>query len=739
MIHRAAPVSTLAALLPPLQPRLQVRRGPPSRALLAALLSGTLLMACEPAQQSAVKAPSQAAASASVVTDAATEAVTDITAETAVWQELERLEREGVLHPRLSEQALRDLQARTPPGSLLRVELLALRGSLSAEMRDQALTNSILTDLQDWPGQANRSAAQLAHDLVRGIVLMRSGERLKASKALATLTQAGASSMPPPLLFRSHLLLAAVQADLGHFDTAIASAHAALKLADQSGQSWRRAEALSRLVNIYVDADQLERAVATSAEALAEALRDPSPMLMFNVYTTRGIAYAELGDRAVAEQAKQQALNFARLAGADALASLALGNYADFHLKQGNFAQALKLSQEGLALARTAQHTESELLARHNAGIAKIGLNRVAEGKREVKQAIALEQQRGAGTSVALGWQELGIALERAGDLSGAVEALHSYRQLIDKALRDDTRKAVLEAQENYDDERRAKETELLNSDSRLKTEQLRAHDLQLKLWAALAGCIVLLVTLLGLAYQRIRKTNQALAHSNAALKVQGERDPLTGLANRRHFQAAIKRLADKGRFNGTVFLIDIDHFKRINDVHGHAAGDSVLVEVAQRLRATLREEDLVVRWGGEEFLIVVAARHASSGAGPAVANEVTLAGTLAQRLLDQIARPAIAHGRGQLTVTASIGFASFPLAPHELVVNWERAIDLVDTAMYLAKAHGRNRAYGIESVAAQDETGLQTLAASMEAAWLDGSIKLLALHGPVADEVAGA
>jgi diguanylate cyclase (GGDEF)-like protein len=735
LIHRVASVSTLAALLPLLQPRLQVRRGRPSRVLLAALLSGSLLSACEPAvqpaQRSAVKTPAQAAIGANPAADAIAEA--------ALWQELERLEREGVLHPKLTEQALHDLQARTPPGSLLRVELLALRGNLSAEMRDQALTDSILKDLDDWPGEANRSVAKLVHELVRGLILRRAGERLKASKALETLRQANASAMPPPLLFRSHLFLAALQADLGQFDTAIASAHAALKLADQSGQSWRRAEALSRLVNIYVEAEQLDRAVQTSAEALTEALRDPSPMLMFNVYTARGIAYAELGDRVIAEQAKREALNYARLASADALAALALGNYADFHLKQGNFAQALKLAQEGLALARTTQDTESELLARHNAGIAKIGLSRVEEGRREVKQVISLEEQRGAGTSVSLGWQELGSALERAGDMSGAVEALHSYRQLIDQALREDTRKAVLEAQENYDDERRAKDAALLNSDSRLKTEQLRAHDLQLKLWAALTGCIVLLAALLGLAYQRIRKTNRALAHSNAALKVQGERDPLTGLANRRHFQAAIKRLADKGKFNGTVFLIDIDHFKRINDVHGHAAGDSVLVEVAQRLRATLREEDLVVRWGGEEFLIVVAARNASSGAGPEAASEVASAGPLAQRLLDQITRPAIAHGRERLTVTASIGFASFPLAPHELVVNWERAIDLVDTAMYLAKAHGRNRAYGIESVAAQDEAGLQTLAASIEAAWLDGSIKLLALHGPVADEVAGA
>jgi diguanylate cyclase (GGDEF)-like protein len=235
----------------------------------------------------------------------------------------------------------------------------------------------------------------------------------------------------------------------------------------------------------------------------------------------------------------------------------------------------------------------------------------------------------------------------------------------------------------------------------------------------AVGACVVLLGVLLTLAYQRIRVSNQALARSNADLRRQGERDPLTGLANRRHFQTAIKRLAEQGKLQGTVFLIDIDHFKRINDVHGHAAGDAVLVEVAQRLRATLREDDLVVRWGGEEFLIVVDER------------QVATAAALAQRLLDQIALMPVSYGAQQIHVSGSIGFASFPLAPHALSVNWERAIDLVDTVMYMAKAHGRNRAFGIEAMEAEDEAGLADLAGRMEAAWHEGRVKLQALHGP--------
>ena len=100
---------------------------------------------------------------------------------------------------------------------------------------------------------------------------------------------------------------------------------------------------------------------------------------------------------------------------------------------------------------------------------------------------------------------------------------------------------------------------------------------------------------------RRVRAGNRQLAQANAQLAQLSESDALTGLANRRGFQAAMQAAP---RIEGSMMLVDIDHFKRINDRWGHAAGDVVLVEVARRLRAALRDEDLIVRWGGEEFLL---------------------------------------------------------------------------------------------------------------------------------------
>ncbi|MBT9491889.1 MAG: GGDEF domain-containing protein [Paucibacter sp.] len=421
------------------------------------------------------------------------------------------------------------------------------------------------------------------------------------------------------------------------------------------------------------------------------------------------------------------ALDYARQTGSPTMLALALGNAADSQLRKGDFQKARALSEEALAMALATEDLNSETLARLNIGMAKIGLKLIEEGKREAIAAIGVDEAQGQLAQAADGWLELAKQLERFGDLPGAVLAYHHYRGLSDRVLRDGSRKAVLETQARFDNEIQAKQIEALNQNNQLKAEQVRTGDLRLKLWAALGACVVLSGILMALAYQRIRKTNQALALSNAALKSQGERDPLTGLANRRHFQSAIKRLADQGKFMGSVFLIDIDHFKRINDGFGHAAGDMVLVELAARLRAVVRDEDLVVRWGGEEFLIVVDGR------------QVAPAALLAQRLLDSIAQSPVHYGEVKIAVTASIGFANFPLAPHGVALTWERAIGLVDVVMYMAKAHGRNRAFGIASMDAKDAAEVQFLADRLEVAWRDGRVSLQALQGSLKAEEGGA
>ncbi|MBI3346606.1 MAG: GGDEF domain-containing protein, partial [Burkholderiales bacterium] len=486
------------------------------------------------------------------------------------------------------------------------------------------------------------------------------------------------------------------------------------------GQPWRVALTLVDLAFTTSRADTPARARQIAAQALAEAQKDPDPMTLNQAYTMRGIVHADDSDTTITLQANSDALEQAALAGADSVRALGLANFADYHLRQGHPARALELAEQALPLARATRNVSAESVARSNIGLAKIAMGRVAEGRDDVRAAITLDEQQGALAYASDGWKELAGYLERAGDLAGATAAYREHRRMVDRVLRDETRKLLLEAQERQDAEQRARDIELLNRDNALKAEQVHQRNLALALWAALGGCVVVSLGLLYQAFRRVRRTNEQLAHSNASLKRHSETDPLTGLANRRHFQAAIKSLSSGEGLSASVFLIDVDHFKRINDSFGHAAGDVVLIEIARRLREAVRDDDLIVRWGGEEFLIVARTR------------EGMFAPQLAQRLLDLIGGRSVPYEGRSIHVTASIGFVSLPVPPHGLRLSWERAIDLVDTVMYLAKSHGRNKAYGVERIHAEDAIAAAQLTARLEAAWSEGRVSLMALSGPV-------
>jgi diguanylate cyclase (GGDEF)-like protein len=133
------------------------------------------------------------------------------------------------------------------------------------------------------------------------------------------------------------------------------------------------------------------------------------------------------------------------------------------------------------------------------------------------------------------------------------------------------------------------------------------------------------------------------------------------------------------------LIVVDIDEFKQVNDLYGHAAGDHVLEGVAELIRAQLREGDLGVRWGGEEFLIVAQ-----------VADEDE-ALHCAERLRAAVAAHAFDLGVGApIRRTCSIGFACLPFAldaPHALP--WQHVLEIADAALFDAKHAGRNRAYG--------------------------------------------
>lgn len=153
--------------------------------------------------------------------------------------------------------------------------------------------------------------------------------------------------------------------------------------------------------------------------------------------------------------------------------------------------------------------------------------------------------------------------------------------------------------------------------------------------------------------------------------------DPLTGLPNRRMFTDEIRRMAAQAQRDGvpfTLLLIDLDHFKEINDTFGHDAGDALLVEAADRLRHAVRQGDRVARLGGDEFAVLLAP-----------CGDTTVGDMICQRIADDMARP-IMHHEIAMRVSASIGGANFSSQ-----ADADTLYKVADLALYQAKAAGRN------------------------------------------------
>jgi len=180
--------------------------------------------------------------------------------------------------------------------------------------------------------------------------------------------------------------------------------------------------------------------------------------------------------------------------------------------------------------------------------------------------------------------------------------------------------------------------------------------------------------------HYRLANTIRKLEESQKALAVQATTDPLTGLRNRRSFFEKAEELASLHRRyknDLSILMIDIDHFKKINDSLGHDGGDVVLMRFAEILRSMTREVDIVGRIGGEEFAILL---PDTKRLGAAV---------LAERTRAAIQRTPIGYQGQDLSITASIGIASIA---SEDVNSISEFIRVADNRLYLAKKAGRNR-----------------------------------------------
>jgi diguanylate cyclase (GGDEF)-like protein len=505
--------------------------------------------------------------------------------------------------------------------------------------------------------------------------------------ALAAQANAVAGAAPAQEA-RAQALMAVHQLRLGDFETAIR--HGLLALAHEmgSGNLAAQSQLHSTVAFAYLSSKLEQQALRHVILALDTARAGGDLNAECWALSRAGMIYEALGDSTRGLDYGRQALALARGLPDDEALFAALNNmtsgvltlYQSASAQGQNHSallhQALADAQEAVALARAQRSAHREAIASSNMGMVLVALQRVDEGQEVMAQALA-QAQAGGFRALAVDIElDLAVMLHAQGRHAQALAQGQALQARVDD--KQDAEVALRLHQKLYEWHKASGQFEAaLAQHERLHALKL----LQAEQTAGLQSRI--LINRLELEEARTqadRSQLDAVMQRRRAedLDRQAHSDALTGLLNRRFVDHQLPQLVQRAHERGlplAAAMIDIDHFKAVNDGHGHAVGDRVLAELASLLRQATRGSDIAARMGGEEFLVVL------------VDTPQDLALEVCERLrhtVQQHAWPVLAAG---LACTISVGLHL--LAPDEDMARW---LARADALLYAAKRGGRNR-----------------------------------------------
>jgi len=508
-----------------------------------------------------------------------------------------------------------------------------------------------------------------------------------------------------------------------------------------------RAEEAMSLNNLGVvhtfDLTDYELALEYHLEALAIRRRLGDRRDLALSFNNLGVIYQRLDRQEKAREHFTEALAIRRELGIQHRIAGTLSNLGDLEMDEGDLDAALEYHREALAIRQTIGEQSSIPMSRRNLAMIYCRLDRLEEAEEQAEEALAateamdapregspsllslaevrrrqgrlseaaalarraLEQSEeiSANDSVRRSARALAAIEEERGRFEEALAAHRRFKEVNDEIFDEERTRRVEILESRYQSERREREIAALRTTEALQNLELGRQRYQRN--GVLAGAAVLAALGFGLYWRHrtLAHLYSELASANERLEELSITDALTGLHNRRYLTQSIeadlatsrrahRRAVDQGEpptgADWVFFLLDLDHFKSVNDEHGHAAGDAVLRQFADLLREVCRTADTLVRWGGEEFLVVSRSANRSES------------GVFAERLRREVAARRFDTGGGaRIQRTCSIGFVAYPFvltAPEAL--GWEQVTALADDALYAAKRSGRNAWVGLRS-----------------------------------------
>ena len=465
--------------------------------------------------------------------------------------------------------------------------------------------------------------------------------------------------------------------DAGNFQLALQHQLEALRLSDRlpEGAEQARLYRLGTIAELYNAMGLPKEALRYADQGLANSTT-PGASLGNRVALlgTRALALLQLGRTNEATEAldaaatldagKQPGFNTMRLA----------ANQATLQLATAGPGTSIATIERLRALAESQNSRYYRTRAQLLHGQARIAQGDIDGGLQEMRAAISSFEQLGHMIDVLDGREREIRALRSQGAWRQAVEEMQEQRDLWSRLFRNAQSRTIAELEARHRAERREQRITALANEVRLERTRLHFERLLLALAVALALLATLAAALLYRSRHRARRERDRLSHA-------ARHDPLTGVFSRYELQRRLFA-AEAGAshvIDRAVLLLDLDDFKAINDRHGHEAGDAALKAVVARLHQHIHAGDEIFRWGGEEFLLMLAERDQATLEQDAFA------------LLEVVAHaPVNWHGQA-IPVTLSGGLIRHPQAP-----DWDTplgdAIRWADAALYAAKRAGRNR-----------------------------------------------
>lgn len=431
-------------------------------------------------------------------------------------------------------------------------------------------------------------------------------------------------------------------AQLSRYSEALEKLHPAIDRLRALGVEPLAGRALNYLAVVHEELGDSRQALAAYERSIAMSRLAQDDDMLGRALANLGEAYVNLKQPEQAQKHLRAALAVVMPRGDWALAAwcqLALGRLED---DAGHETEAQELLRRALDAAERCgvQRTEVEVLGALGSFLARRGAREEALGL--LQRALKLAQELGIGREIYKTHLALSESHERFGDYRAALQHYRAYHRV----------RADL-----FDEMARAQLTSLR---TRHELEQARAQQ-----------------EIDRLRTVELAEANARLAHQAHELAELSRRDPLTGLLNRRHLDERLAEEFDRARRYGSplsVAMLDVDHFKAVNDGHSHAVGDEVLRRVAELLSSSVRRSDLAARYGGEEFALVFPETELAAAAAACEKLRVSI---------ETHPWGALAAG---LTVTVSAGVAAGTDLP-----SWERLLSAADARLYEAKRDGRN------------------------------------------------